>query len=139
MSYTSSKIELSNSAKTWIWPNAYIHAFSGTCKRANLGHGVELNHGIGEGVSIRPEVGHQAEHGAVERAVDLGERSRTRVVHVDHRDVAQESTRREVIVIKSPRWVQAVEVLYSCKVCTTMSTYIQYAPYSALSMAAMNT
>ncbi len=28
LSYTSSKIELSNSAKTWIWPNACTYAFS---------------------------------------------------------------------------------------------------------------
>ena len=57
---------------------------------ANLGHYVELHHGLSEGVSISSEVGHQTQHGSVEGAVDLTERGSCRVVHIDDRNMAEE-------------------------------------------------
>lgn len=60
---------------------------------ANLGHGVELDHGGGEGVSIGPKVGHKSKHGTVEGAVDLREGGSPRIVHIDHWNVAKEPVR----------------------------------------------
>jgi hypothetical protein len=65
-----------------------------TGKLAHLGKKVELDHGIGEGVSICPEVGNHAQHGSVERAVDLLQAGLTGIVHVNHRDMTQKPAQR---------------------------------------------
>ena len=47
-----------------------------------LGHEVELDHSVGEGFRVGPQAGDEAQHGAVERPVDLCERLLAWVVHI---------------------------------------------------------
>ena len=59
----------------------------------HLGHGVELDHGFSEWISIGTEVGYKAEHGSVEGAIDLPEGGGCWVVNIDHWDMTKESGR----------------------------------------------
>lgn len=55
-----------------------------------LRHGVELHHGSGQRLGVGPQRRDEAQHGAVEGPVDLGEGGGAGVIHVHHRNVAQE-------------------------------------------------
>lgn len=57
-----------------------------------LWHQVELHHCIGQGFSVGFQTGHQPEHGPVECSVNLGQWNLSRIIHIHHRDVSQEST-----------------------------------------------
>lgn len=57
---------------------------------SHLGHSVEVDHSIREGLRVSPEVWYQSQHGSVEGAIDLLQRKSSWVVNVDDRDMAQE-------------------------------------------------
>ena len=59
-------------------------------QQTNLGHGVELHHGVSEGVGVGTEVRYQTKHGTVEGAVDLLQRGCCWVVNVDDWNMTKE-------------------------------------------------
>ena len=59
----------------------------------HLGHDVEFHHGLGQRVSICPEVGDEPQHGPVEGAIDLLQGGGARIVHVDDWYVTEEPLR----------------------------------------------
>ena len=52
---------------------------------------VELDHGVGQRVGVGLQVWHESQHCPTESSVDLLQRSLAGVIHVDYRDVSQES------------------------------------------------
>lgn len=56
---------------------------------------IDINHRVGERVREASDSGLQFEHGPVECAVDLDERSLAGIVHIDDWHVAEESEKRE--------------------------------------------
>lgn len=79
-------------------------------KAEYLGEEVELDHGVGERVGEGAQRRHEAQHGAVEGAVDLLERRLARVVDVDDGHVAQEAVRQRLAARIGRRVARAHEL-----------------------------
>lgn len=59
-----------------------------------LGLKVELDHCVGQRLGVGLQVGHQTQHGAAERSIDLLQGSLARIVDVDDWHVAQEPMKK---------------------------------------------
>ncbi len=79
-------------------------------REALLGEQIELDHGGRERLGVHTQARYDAQHGPVERAVDLLERDLARVVDVDERHVAQEAVRERLAARVRGRVARAHEL-----------------------------